>query len=128
MPQKKNKTTDEVEKVEVIENPKEDRVEFIRKLKETSGISNLTQLSVHSESGVEYVCYLKKPNRGMMEQALGLMGKHGSPEMIRAGEVVLLGCWVDGDDIIKKDEDLLVSASLQAIGMVETLETSLKKV
>lgn len=124
----KEKKSEEAESVEVIKTSEEERADFIRKLKETSGVSKLTQLTVKSEEDVEYTCYLKKPNRGIMEQALGLMGKQGSPEMIRAGEVVLLGCWVDGDDIIKKDEDLLVSASLQAAAMLETLETSLKKV
>jgi len=109
--------------------PQEDRnsQEYIDSLKKQ--FPEITNELTLTKGGEEYKCYLKNPNRAILEQALGLIGKtRGNPEMIRAGEVILLGCWVTGDEVIKTEDDLLVSFSLQAIELIETHETSLKKI
>lgn len=72
--------------------------------------------------------YLKKMNRQTMEAVLGLtMAISGPPQYIRAGEVILNNCWVGGDDEIRKNEDLLVPAAMQAYRLVEVKNAELKK-
>lgn len=73
--------------------------------------------------------YLKKIDRVTYEQATGLISKlRGNPEMLRAGEVILLNCWVTGDDIIKTDEDMMMAAAMQCFEIMETMEAVLKKI
>jgi len=76
-----------------------------------------------------YKAYLKKIDRITLELALGKMQKlGGEPEFIRAGEIVLLNCWVAGDDIIKNDDDLLMAAALKYNTLLETKSASVKKI
>jgi hypothetical protein len=75
------------------------------------------------------VAYLRKPDRITIESALGLaMPIQGRPQYIRAGEIVLLNCWVGGDDEIKTDDDLLVPAAMQAFQIVQAKTAVLKKI
>ena len=72
--------------------------------------------------------YLKEPDRFTIESALGLaMPIQGAPQYIRAGEIVLLNCWVGGDDEIKNDESLLVPAAMQAFQIIKSKTATLKK-
>ena len=72
--------------------------------------------------------YLKPISRATMEVAMGLiMPTHGNPKLITAGEVILNSCWISGDEEIRKDEDLLIEACLQAVALIERKESSLKK-
>lgn len=72
--------------------------------------------------------YLKAISRATLETAMGLiMPTHGNPRLITAGEIILNSCWISGDEDIKKDEELLVEACLQAVSLIERKEASLKK-
>lgn len=73
--------------------------------------------------------YLRKPDRITIENALGLaMPVQGRPQYVRAGEIVLLGCWVGGDDEIKSDEQLLIAASMQAFQIIKQKTATIKKI
>tara|TARA_R110000796_G_scaffold63139_4_gene145521 strand:- start:5617 stop:5940 length:324 start_codon:yes stop_codon:yes gene_type:complete len=75
------------------------------------------------------VAYLKKPDRITIENALGLaMPIQGRPQYIRAGEIVLLNCWVGGDDEIKTDDELLIPAAMQAFQIIQAKTAVLKKI
>lgn len=75
------------------------------------------------------VAYLRKPDRVTIENALGLaMPIQGRPQYIRAGEIVLLNCWVGGDDEIKSDDDLLIPAAMQAFQIIQSKTAVLKKI
>ena len=52
----------------------------------------------------------------------------GRPQYIRAGEIVLLNCWVGGDDEIKSDDDLLIPAAMQAFQIIQSKTAVLKKI
>ncbi len=99
--------------------------------KEESGVipeGALYTLRVDDGQGGSKVAYLKRLPRPILEKALGLIANpHKAPELIRAGEVILHGCWVGGDDEIKTDEELLTAAALQATELVERRSASLKK-
>ena len=73
--------------------------------------------------------YLKKPDRITIENALGLaMPIQGRPQYVRAGEIVLLGCWIDGDPEIKTNDDLLIPAAMQAFQIIKSKTAVLKKI
>jgi len=73
--------------------------------------------------------YLKKIDRATMEIALGKLQKIGQDaEYIYAGELILLNCWVTGDECIRNDEDYLMAASLQCNALIELKQASLKKI
>lgn len=75
-----------------------------------------------------YKAYLKPINRVVMETALGLiMPISGTPKLITAGELILNACWIEGDEEIKKDEDLFCEACLQAVSLIERKNATLKK-
>jgi len=52
------------------------------------------------------VCYLKKPSR----QATSLHMYHlGQGDLMKADEVLLQNCWLDGDEEIQTEDDLFLS-------------------
>lgn len=75
------------------------------------------------------VCWLKKIDRATLEIAFGyIMAVNERPQYIRAGEIILLNCWVGGDEEIKKNEDYLIPACFQAYELIKLKEASLKKI
>ena len=74
------------------------------------------------------VCYLKEPDRATTEIVLGLVANpYKEPQFLRAGEIVLLKCWVGGDMEIQKDEKYLLPAAQRALNIVEVKQAKLKK-
>lgn len=100
---------------------------------ETPEIQNVDQ---DAPKGAKYVvevegkkAYLRTPDRVTIENALGLaMPIQGRPQYIRAGEIVLLGCWIDGDPEIKTNDDLLIPAAMQAFQIIKSKTAILKKI
>ena len=90
-------------------------------------------------------CYLRKFDRATMSYALSLLtsdvdvnlenksnpkvGKiQINPEKIlKVGEIALQNCWLGGDEEIKTDDSLFVSAAMEAGTLFEMEESSLKK-
>tara|TARA_R100001244_G_scaffold40790_2_gene36681 strand:+ start:7282 stop:7650 length:369 start_codon:yes stop_codon:yes gene_type:complete len=73
-------------------------------------------------------CYLKKLDRETLEVALGyLMPTRGNPKPITSGERIINTCWVSGDTEIRSDEDLFVTACLQAAEIIDNKSSFLKK-
>lgn len=72
--------------------------------------------------------YLKAISRPVLETALGMiMPVVGSPRLITAGETILNACWLDGDEEIRKDDELLAEACLQCVSLIERKNATLKK-
>ena len=86
-------------------------------------------LTVEDEDGKEYSCQLSKPSRQIIGQATGMMMPVNGqvPDISRAGEWILQNCWIEGDEIIKEDDDLLFAACMQCMEMVKMKTTTLKK-
>ena len=61
--------------------------------------------------------------------ALSKMGLNGGQtEIIAAGEIVLRGCWLEGDQAILDNDTYLVPAALQAYNLIDLKEAVLKKI
>ena len=50
----------------------------------------------------------------------------GNPQYIRAGEIILLSCWIEGDEILKTEEYIIDSA-MQAFQIMKGSNGTLKK-
>ncbi len=77
----------------------------------------------------KYKCYLKEIDRETYELVLGLiMPTNGQPKYVLAGEIILNRLWVGGDDIVKTQDDLLVSAAMAAYKLIDIKGSDLKKI
>lgn len=81
------------------------------------------------KDGKKYTCKLKKEvSRDTLEDALGLIRPNaGNPLPLTAGRLILKECWIEGDEEIKTDDELLIPACLAAYNTIEEKEGSLKK-
>lgn len=76
----------------------------------------------------EYTCFLKPINRQTFGVAMAkAIPSSGMPDYVGAGEIILNTAWLDGDEELKKDDSLLLSAAMQAYGLIEIKTSSLKK-
>jgi len=74
-------------------------------------------------------CKLRELDRQTLEVALGLiMNNNSKPQYIRAGEIILNACWVEGDEEIKTNDKYLVAAAFQAFQLIEIKDAQLKKI
>jgi hypothetical protein len=55
------------------------------------------------------------------------MSVSASPQYIRAGEIILTNCWIEGDEEIKTNDDFLIPAAMQAFRAVEMEKGELVK-
>jgi hypothetical protein len=67
--------------------------------------------------------YLKKPDRKTLSYATSVGGK----DPIKFNEILLQNCWLGGDEAIKKDDTLFLSAG-QVLGeLIQVKEASIAK-
>jgi hypothetical protein len=87
------------------------------------------KITVETE-GKKYSCILRKDiDRNVLEDALGLIRPNaGNPLPLTAGKMILENCWIEGDQEIKENPELLVPACLASYYRIEAKETSLKKI
>lgn len=106
-----------VEVIKPEETPEEQERRFlIEKLKAQHG--EVFEIKVGDATG-----YLKKPDRKTLSYASSVASK----DPIKFNEILLNGCWLAGDERIKTDDSLFLSAS-QVLGtLVEVKEASLVK-
>lgn len=70
-----------------------------------------------------HVCYLKKPSRKVISMAITI----GQNDPIKFSELMLNNCWIDGDELIKTDDELFLSAAAKLSELVQLREAELKK-
>lgn len=71
-----------------------------------------------------YSCYLRKPTRQILSAAIVT----GQGDPVRYTETIVNNCWLDGDEIIRKDDGYLLGLSKIVDQMVGIKEGELKKV
>lgn len=69
------------------------------------------------------VCYLKRPTR----KAISYASVAGKNDPLKFNEVLLNDCWLGGDDRIKSDDTMFISASAKVAELIEVKEAELKK-
>lgn len=68
-------------------------------------------------------CILRKPNR----KELGYASVAGKDNPLKFNEVIFNSCWLAGDEIIKDDDTLFLSASAKIAEIIEFKEAELEK-
>lgn len=82
-------------------------------------------LTLKNKAGeVIATCYVKQPGRPIVARALSLLSQN---KPLEAGEFILENCHVGGSQEVLTDERLKMSASMQAIQLVELLDGELAK-
>ncbi|GGF22249.1 hypothetical protein [Hymenobacter cavernae] len=90
--------------------------------KEHGEISTLT---LKDKAGnVKATAYLKQANRPVVARGMSLLAQN---KPLEAGEFILENCFVGGDKEVLENELLKMSASMQAVALVELLDGELKK-
>lgn len=69
-----------------------------------------------------------EPDRDSLEDALGLVSpNYGQPRPLTAGKKILDACWIDGDEEVRTNDELLIIACLVGYRMIESANASLTK-
>ncbi len=68
--------------------------------------------------------YLKTPDRKTLSYATSIATK----DPLKFNEVLLNNCWLGGDQEIKTDDTLFLSASAKLADLIEVKEASLEKI
>jgi len=90
--------------------------EQIDKLKKQHG--ELFQLNIEGRTAI-----LKKPSRKSLSYATSVASK----DPMKFNELMLDACWVAGDEEIKSDDSLFLSASAKIAELIEIKEAELVK-
>jgi len=69
------------------------------------------------------ICYLHKPDR----KTLKAMASIGQADPIRASEILLENCWIDGDTTIKSNDEMFFAVSKELAKVIEIKQAELKK-
>ena len=86
------------------------------------------EIIVKLPEGKEAKCILREPNFEVYGMAM-VAGTNSTGKFneIAAGKFVLDTCWVEGDEIIKKDTKAYVSAAWEAYDLISIYTAELKK-
>jgi hypothetical protein len=83
----------------------------------------IRQFTVKKDDGTEVSCILRTPDRKVMGAAL--QAQKSDP--IRSKEIVLVNCWLAGDEEIKTNDALFLSVASQLDDLIEIKETEVKE-
>lgn len=90
----------------------------VEELKKTHGITDVYVLKVD-----EAVAYLKKPGR----KEVGMSRAMGEGDYIKTQELLLDSVWLEGDEIIRTNDDYFLNALPILEGLIELKKVELKK-
>lgn len=108
--------------IEVSENGlTKEQNDTLARLKKTH--ATVYVLAVERENGAQAVAFLKPPQRNILNFYLAKVGT----EMITANEVLLNSIWLEGDEEIKTNDSLFLSAIPQLGQMMNIKQGSLRK-
>lgn len=74
-------------------------------------------------------CFLKKPSRHTYAKVIPMMTPMfgNEPNLMGAAEIILSECFIGGDQEFRTEDEYIVPASLQCLGLIEIKEATLKK-
>ncbi len=132
MSEKKNKIVKDSEKQQTPAIKKHQHIgklsaAEIVELKKAVGHENLLVggklkcVKVHHENGNISYGYFKRPNRNALALALS---KRDGKKIVEAGEALLDNCFVAGDEEIKTNDAMRVSAAMACYELIDFLENS----
>jgi hypothetical protein len=93
--------------------------EKITELKKKHNIDEVHVLEIEDKVG-----YLKKPTKETVSKSFSLIADQ---DLISAGEIILMDCWLEGDQELIKSEEYYLSSCIQTINLVKIKQGSLVK-
>ncbi|MCP3682137.1 MAG: hypothetical protein GY861_05540 [bacterium] len=106
----------------------------LRELKEIPGLFEKAKeedpelIKMMEDNFKEYSCNLREPGFEELSNALVNMSRQdGRVNRAAGGKFLLVTCWEDGDEIIKQNPKMLLSASLKAAELVDIYDSEIKK-
>lgn len=118
---KKEWTPEEIEEAKEAEIEKE-----YKKLEHKYGEGKVYVIRIEDKVG-----YLRKPDRAAYAKALGFMTPvpptKPNPDPVNAGITLVVACWIGGDEAMKINDDYLIPAALQAVGLLKIKTAELTK-
>lgn len=97
--------------------------ERIENIKQRLNLKTVYSLIVKGENDQQHVAFFKKPTRPVLSSYMALVNR----DPMKAREIIFSNCWIEGDEVIKTDEDLYVSALLQIDDLIEIRSAEVKK-
>lgn len=70
-----------------------------------------------------HTCFLKKPSRKVISMATTI----GQNDPVKFSELMMNNCWIAGDEIIRTDDELFLSAAGKLADLIQLKEAELKK-
>ncbi len=95
----------------------------IETLKKVHGEVNEISVAVNDDETEIAYCYIKKPTRNVLELVFGLINTNP----YKAAILMLQNCWLAGDNRIKEDDDVTVSAIGPVLGRIKIRHGEIKK-
>jgi hypothetical protein len=86
-------------------------------------IHMITVVDDRTDEKKEYKCIVKRPDRKTLSVAM----QFGSNNIMKFNETIFVNCWVDGDQEIRNDEYLQLSAESQCGTTVKVAESAIVK-
>jgi hypothetical protein len=117
-------------------NTKPDSPWFVKACLEAVKILDLLAYKITDDDRIEvefkgktYSCKLSEEiPRDTLEDALGLLTPNAGNSMpLTAGKLILNACWLEGDEEIKTNHELLIPVCLAVYYRINKAESSLKK-
>jgi len=91
-------------------------------------MANETHEIIIKSAKKEYKCILREPDFDVYSNAMMILERpKGGSDRLGAGKFVIETCWLSGDEAIKVDTKLLVSASIPALELLNIWDAELKK-
>ena len=70
-----------------------------------------------------HTCFLKKPSRKVISMATTI----GQNDPVKFSELMMNNCWLAGEEIIRTDDELFLSAAGKLAELIQLKEVELKK-
>ncbi len=97
--------------------------EKVEQLKAQNNLKEVFVVSATDDDGNLLYCFLKKPNRTVISYAQSLL----TTDPVRSDEVLLLGCWLEGDMRFQTDDDFFFAVTPTLRTIVSYKTAQLKK-
>lgn len=100
---------------------KEITPEQIQQWKQKHG--DVYRISVAGDSGETHTGYFRKPSR----KTVGYAAMAGKDNPVRFTEALMQDCWLGGDESLRTDDSLFLSAGAKLAELVQVKEAELEK-
>ena len=101
----------------------ENKIPTLDEIAAKHGVKTVFGISVPDENGNDVTAYFKKPGRQVLSLSLSIQDR----DPLKAKEMILRNCFLEGDKRIMDDDDIFISACTVVDEMLTYRKANLKK-